>query len=104
MPSLWRHKPRTQANSRPPYAAYGAGMAIEDGYFLAKELNGIDAFDTDALSAALQRFEDFRKEHTTAVKEQAYFTGKIFHHIPAFLRPLRDQGCLFEPDRGVRDR
>lgn len=73
-----------------PYAAYGAGMAIEDGYFLAKELNGIDAFDTDALSAALQRFEDFRKEHTTAVKEQAYFTGKIFHHIPAFLRPLRD--------------
>ncbi|QZY50629.1 FAD-dependent oxidoreductase [Leucobacter tenebrionis] len=70
-----------------PYAAYGAGMSIEDGYFLARHMKGVDISDLAAVRSALQAFEDERKPHTTAVKEQAYFTGKIFHHVPA---PLRD--------------
>lgn len=72
------------------YAAYGAGMSIEDGYFLARHLKDIDASDSAGVRNALQKFEDARKPHTAAAKEQAYFTGKIFHRIPAPLRPLRD--------------
>ncbi|MGO1543466.1 MAG: FAD-dependent oxidoreductase [Gulosibacter sp.] len=73
-----------------PYAAYGAGMSIEDGYFIAETLAAVDATDTEAVAAALQQFEDKRKPHTGPVSQQAYFTGKIFHHVPALLQPLRD--------------
>ena len=31
------------AHPTSPYAAYGAGMSIEDGYFLAAELEQVDA-------------------------------------------------------------
>ena len=34
------------AHPTSPYAAYGAGMSIEDGYFLACELERIDVRDT----------------------------------------------------------
>jgi len=78
------------AHPTSPYAAYGAGMSIEDGYFLARELDGVEIGDTDAVKAALQRFEDRRKPHTATVSQGAYFTGKIFHHLPKPLRPLRD--------------
>jgi 2-polyprenyl-6-methoxyphenol hydroxylase-like FAD-dependent oxidoreductase len=30
------------AHPTSPYAAYGAGMSIEDGYFLARELQACD--------------------------------------------------------------
>jgi len=73
-----------------PYAAYGAGMSLEDGYFLAREVDAIDITDTTAVTAALQRYEDRRKPHCARVSQEAYITGKMFHHIPAFLRPLRD--------------
>ena len=46
--------------------------------------------DTSAVVDALQRFEDMRKPHTGPVSQGAYVTGKIFHHAPAVLRPLRD--------------
>lgn len=78
------------AHPTSPYAAYGAGMAIEDGYFLARELRDSGVFDTAAVRQALQRYEDRRKPHTAQVTEQAYFNGRIFHHTPKFLRPLRD--------------
>ncbi|WP_394194490.1 FAD-dependent oxidoreductase [Microbacterium foliorum] len=78
------------AHATSPYAAYGAGMSIEDGYFLGRDLADVDARDAQALSAALQRFEDVRRPLTAEVQQQAYFTGKIFHHIPRVLRPLRD--------------
>lgn len=78
------------AHPTSPYAAYGAGMSIEDGYFLARELSAVDMGDTAAVSAALQRYEDRRKPHTFTVTQGAYFTGRIFHHLPAPLRPLRD--------------
>ena len=78
------------AHPTSPYAAYGAGMSIEDGYFLGKELAGVNGSDTSAVVDALQRFEDMRKPHTGPVSQGAYVTGKIFHHAPAVLRPLRD--------------
>ncbi len=65
-------------------------MSIEDGYFLARELQAIDISDTAAVKAALQRYEDRRKPHTAQVTEQAFFNGRIFHHTPRFLCPLRD--------------
>jgi 2-polyprenyl-6-methoxyphenol hydroxylase-like FAD-dependent oxidoreductase len=78
------------AHPTSPYAAYGAGMSIEDGYFLARELVAVDISDTDAVSGALQRYEDRRKPHTSRVSQEAYHTGRMFHHLPAPLRPIRD--------------
>jgi 2-polyprenyl-6-methoxyphenol hydroxylase-like FAD-dependent oxidoreductase len=78
------------AHPTSPYAAYGAGMSIEDGYFLANELAAVDLADTAATRSALQAYEDRRKPHTARVVQEAYMTGKAFHHMPALLRPLRD--------------
>jgi 6-hydroxynicotinate 3-monooxygenase len=78
------------AHPTSPYAAYGAGMSIEDGYFLATELEKIDVRDTGAVRGALQAFEDRRKPHTRQVTQQAFYTGFAFHRIPRLLRPLRD--------------
>jgi 2-polyprenyl-6-methoxyphenol hydroxylase-like FAD-dependent oxidoreductase len=78
------------AHPTSPYAAYGAGMSIEDGYFLANELAAADLADTAATRRALQAYEDRRKPHTARVVQEAYMTGKAFHHMPALLRPLRD--------------
>ena len=78
------------AHPTSPYAAYGAGMSIEDGYFLARELAACNVKDTAAVRSALQAFEERRKPHTARVSQQAYYTGKMFHHMPAPLRPLRD--------------
>jgi 6-hydroxynicotinate 3-monooxygenase len=78
------------AHPTSPYAAYGAGMSIEDGYFLARELSAGDVHDFQFVRRALQAYEDRRKPHTSRVSQQAYFTGKLFHHVPAPLRPLRD--------------
>src|SRR3954451_14790567 len=72
------------AHPTSPYAAYGAGMSIEDGYFLAAEL------ERAAVPDALQAFENRRKPHTRRVTEQAYVTGRLFHRVPRPLRPLRD--------------
>jgi len=78
------------AHPTSPYAAYGAGMSIEDGYFLARELSAVDIADTAAVRGALQAYEDRRKPHTAQVSQAAYHTGRVFHHLPAPLRPLRD--------------
>ncbi len=78
------------AHPTSPYAAYGAGMSIEDGYFLAAELEQVDLTRSDAVRGALQAFEDRRKKHTASVSQQAYYTGFMFHRLPAPLRPLRD--------------
>jgi len=78
------------AHPTSPYAAYGAGMSIEDGYFLAAELERVDVRDPAAVRGALQAFEERRKPHTRRVTEQAYMTGRLFHRAPAPLRPLRD--------------
>lgn len=73
-----------------PYAAYGAGMSIVDGYFLGQMLNGVDLRDAAALQKALARYEELRVEHTAGQVKQAYMLGRNFHHVPAPMRPLRD--------------
>jgi 6-hydroxynicotinate 3-monooxygenase len=78
------------AHPTSPYAAYGAGMSIEDGYFLAAELQTGDLSDLAHVRRALQAYEDRRKPHTRQVSEQAYWTGRMFHHAPRVLRPVRD--------------
>jgi 2-polyprenyl-6-methoxyphenol hydroxylase-like FAD-dependent oxidoreductase len=78
------------AHPTSPYAAYGAGMAIEDGYYLGRALAGVDLSDYVAVRAGLEAFETPRKPHTAAQVQQAWMLGKIFHHAPAPLRPLRD--------------
>ena len=72
------------------YAAYGAGMATEDGYFLGRRLAGVNLSDYQAVRAALEAFEVPRKPHTARQCQQAYVLGQIFHHAPAPLRYVRD--------------
>jgi 2-polyprenyl-6-methoxyphenol hydroxylase-like FAD-dependent oxidoreductase len=78
------------AHATSPYAAYGAGMSIGDGYALAKLLKHVDLSSTAAVEAALAAYDEKRIPHTTSQVQQAYVLGKAFHHIPRVLRPLRD--------------
>jgi len=78
------------AHATSPYAAYGAGMSIGDGYFLGKLLADVDLADGAAVGAALAEYDRIRIPHTTMQVQQAYVLGKVFHHAPAILRPLRD--------------
>jgi len=78
------------AHATSPYAAYGAGMSIGDGYFLGQLLAGVRLSGTAAVAAALRRYDRLRIPHTTAQVQQAYILGRMFHHAPAILRPLRD--------------
>ncbi|MFF2486201.1 FAD-dependent oxidoreductase [Microbacterium sp. NPDC058062] len=78
------------AHPTSPYAAYGAGMAIEDGYFLSRALEGVDFSDAHDLAARLEGYEQLRRPHTARVTEMAFQLGKMFHHMPAPLRPIRD--------------
>lgn len=78
------------AHPTSPYAAYGAGMSIEDGYFLGRALAGLDLRDHDQVSQALTAFEAPRRPHTARHTQIAFALGKIFHHSPQILRPLRD--------------
>lgn len=73
-----------------PYAAYGAGMSICDGYFLARVLAGRDLGDTAAVTAALRAYDDARIPHTNAQVQQAYYLGRLFHRVPWPLSWLRD--------------
>ena len=85
------------AHATSPYAAYGAGMSIGDGYFLGQLLARVDLADTAAVAAALDRYDEMRIPHTTMQVQQAYMLGKVFHHAPAFLRPARD--AVFDSTR-----
>ncbi|KXJ93623.1 hypothetical protein Micbo1qcDRAFT_220244 [Microdochium bolleyi] len=78
------------AHATSPYAAYGAGMSICDGYFIGQKLRGINLSDTGAVEAALAAYESCQREHTTAQVNQAYFLGRLFHHTPFPLTLVRD--------------
>lgn len=73
-----------------PYAAYGMGMAIEDGYFLAASLQGVDLRDLSAISAGFGLFEKRRVDYVNHNMEFARFLGKIFHSLPWPLAWIRD--------------
>ncbi len=78
------------AHPTSPYAAYGAGMAIEDGYFLGRRLAGVDLSDFQAVRRALDAYETPRKPHTARQVQQAWYLGQMFHHAPRVLRLVRD--------------
>lgn len=78
------------AHATSPYAAYGAGMAIEDGFFIGRALRGVDLTDSAAVRAALQSFEEPRKPHVNFQVRMAWENGQRFHHAPRFVRPIRD--------------
>lgn len=78
------------AHPTSPYAAYGAGMAIEDGFFVGRRLRGVDLRDAAAVARALQAYEEPRKPHTAQQVKLAWMNGRLFHHAPAALRPVRD--------------
>lgn len=73
-----------------PYAAYGLGMAIEDGYFLARSLDGVDLRDISAVNAGFEIFEKERVEYVNHNVEFARFSGRMFHSLPWPLAKVRD--------------
>lgn len=73
-----------------PYAAYGMGMAIEDGYFLAKALAGSDLGDSQQIAKAFSRFEEQRVAYVNHHVEFARKLGNVFHQLPYPLAKLRD--------------
>ena len=78
------------AHPTSPYAAYGAGMAIEDGYFLGKYLKEADFSDPASLQAALKKYEDLRRPYTNYTTKFARNLGRVYHNIPTPLRYVRD--------------
>lgn len=72
-----------------PYAAYGMGMAIEDGYFLAKYLDGRELTATTTKDA-FEKFEAQRVEYVNTQVEFARTLGKVFHRVPKPLAKFRD--------------
>jgi 2-polyprenyl-6-methoxyphenol hydroxylase-like FAD-dependent oxidoreductase len=78
------------AHPTSPYAAYGAGMATEDGYYLGRRLAGIDLTQHATVARALLDFEGPRRPHTARQSQTAYFLGQLFHHFPRPLAPVRD--------------
>ena len=73
-----------------PYAAYGMGMAIEDGYYLAKFLEGVDLTDLDAVTRSYERYEKQRVDFVNHNMEFARRLGYIFHKLPYPLAKIRD--------------
>jgi 2-polyprenyl-6-methoxyphenol hydroxylase-like FAD-dependent oxidoreductase len=78
------------AHPTSPYAGYGAGMAIEDGFFLGKFLAGRDLRDISQVQAALQAYDDERVGYCNRTTAFARTMGKVFHNIPAPVRRFRD--------------
>lgn len=73
-----------------PYAGYGLGMAIEDGYFLAKFLDGVDLHNLAAVSAGFELYEKQRVGYVNHNMEVARFSGKLFHSFPWPIAKVRD--------------
>lgn len=73
-----------------PYAAYGMGMAIEDGYFLARALGGQPLDDRSGLRRSFQRYEEERVAYVNHHVEFARKLGRVFHHAPWPLDVIRD--------------
>lgn len=74
-----------------PYAAYGMGMAIEDGYFLTRAIGNGDLSEISVVERATQRYESERVAYCNHQVEFARKLGNIFHHAPGPLAWIRDQ-------------
>ena len=62
-----------------PFAAPGAGMAIEDAAVLAKALSESAGKDIAGISAALKRYGRLRRPRVLQVQRAARRSGRIYH-------------------------
>ena len=70
------------AHPTSPYAAYGAGMATEDGYFLGRRLAGVDLSDYGAVVKRSTHSSGHASRTPRSRSSMAYMLGKVFHHAP----------------------
>ncbi|MCB1391515.1 MAG: FAD-dependent monooxygenase, partial [Rhodobacteraceae bacterium] len=73
-----------------PYAAYGMGMAIEDGYFLTRGFGGRN-LTPDVVAQGFAAYEADRVAYCNHQVEFARKLGNQFHRAPAPVAWLRDQ-------------
>jgi salicylate hydroxylase len=62
-----------------PFAAQGAGMAIEDGAVLAKCLAEGRSDTATEVAAALKRYARLRRSRVAQVQRAARQAGRIYH-------------------------
>jgi salicylate hydroxylase len=62
-----------------PFAAQGAGMAIEDAAVLAKCLGQSQEEAGPTIAAAMQRYARLRRARVTRVQRAARRQGRIYH-------------------------
>jgi len=62
-----------------PFAAQGAGMAIEDAAVLAKVLGEGEGDSAAGMAAALKRYGQLRRARVSQVQRTARRNGKIYH-------------------------
>ncbi|PYH80118.1 salicylate hydroxylase [Aspergillus uvarum CBS 121591] len=84
-----------------PYAAYGMGMAIEDGYYLARAFDGVDLRDRRAVAAGFEVYEQQRVDYANHHMEFARFSGSMFHRLPWPLAKVRDLIFDYTPVLGM---
>jgi 2-polyprenyl-6-methoxyphenol hydroxylase-like FAD-dependent oxidoreductase len=80
-------------------------MAIEDGYFLGKFLEGRDLEEITDVQSALARYDDERVAYTNRVTAFAREMGRSFHGAPWHRRIRRDLMLDYTkiPDRRISD-
>ncbi|VIO76171.1 FAD-dependent monooxygenase [Bradyrhizobium ivorense] len=67
------------AHAMLPFAAQGAGMAIEDAAVLAKALSDSTGENIAGIPAALQRYAQMRRKRVLKVQRLARRQGRIYH-------------------------
>lgn len=67
------------AHAMLPFAAQGAGMAIEDAVVLAKALGDSTGGSTTGIPAALKRYARMRRGRVLKVQRMARQQGRIYH-------------------------
>ncbi len=67
------------AHAMLPFAAQGAGMAIEDAAVLAGCLGPLQGADARALPAALERYARLRRARVLRVQRAARQAGRLYH-------------------------
>jgi 2-polyprenyl-6-methoxyphenol hydroxylase-like FAD-dependent oxidoreductase len=70
------------------------GMAIEDGYYLARALDGVDLRLPADVAAGFEIYESERVDYVNHNMEFARFLGRLFHGLPWPLAWIRD--CIFD--------
>jgi salicylate hydroxylase len=67
------------AHAMLPFAAQGAGMAIEDAAVLAQCLDDAASKHADGAAAALARYTGLRRARVARVQALAQLNGRIYH-------------------------